>query len=100
VHAEVCIPVGASHEKQFPPMGTNPCKYLSSKTHAMVCMHWAESSKTFNNSWIQLHKILKFGSFVVLLDPLKIFQNLFVQMVHTTFTANQRFPHTFPMVKP
>ena len=35
-----------------------------------LCTRWAESSKTFNNSMIQLHKILKFGSFVVLLDPL------------------------------
>jgi len=59
----------------------------------IVCTRWAESSKTFNNSWIQLHKILKFGSFVVLLDPLKIFQNLFVQMLYTIFTANQKFPH-------
>ena len=29
---------------------------------------------------MQLHTILKFDSFVVLLDPLKIFQNLFVQL--------------------
>ena len=47
---------------------------------------WFES----NNSWIQLHKILK-----VLLDPLKIFQNLFVQMLRTAFTANQNFPIHF-----
>ena len=52
---------------------------------------------TFNYSWIQLHKILQFGLFVVILDPLKIFQNLFVQMLHATFTANQKFFHTFPM---
>ena len=37
---------------------------------------------------MQLHTILKFGSFVVLLDPLKIFQNLFVQMFDIIFTAN------------
>jgi len=42
----------------------------------------------------------KFGSFVVLLDPLKIFQNIFVQMLHTIFIVNQKFPHTFPMGKP
>ena len=53
---------------------------------------WAESSKTFDNLWIQLHKILKFGPFVILLDPLKIFQNLFIWMLHTTFTTNQKFP--------
>ena len=38
---------------------------------------------------MQLHMILKFGSFVVLLDPLKIFQNLVVQMFDIIFTANQ-----------
>jgi len=32
--------------------------------------------------------------------PTKIFQNLFIQMLHITFRANQRFPHTFPMGKP
>ena len=35
---------------------------------------------------MQLHTILKFGSVVVLLDPLKIFQNL-VQMFSTIFMA-------------
>ena len=49
---------------------------------------------------MQLHMILKFGSFVVLLDPLKIFQNLFVQMFDIIFTANQNFHNTFPMGKP
>ena len=49
---------------------------------------------------MQLHTILKFGSFVVLLDPLKIFQNLFVQMFDLIFTANQNFHNTFPMEKP
>ena len=44
--------------------------------------------------------ILKFGSFVVLLDPLKIFQNLVVQMFDIIFTANQNFHNTFPMGKP
>ena len=58
---------------------------------SMYTLSW-----NLNNSWIQLHKILKFGSFVILLDPLKIFQNLFVQMLRTTFTVNQRYPHTFP----
>ena len=43
---------------------------------------------------------LKFGSFVVLLDPLKIFQNLFVQMLCTIFTVNESFPHTFAVGKP
>ena len=61
---------------------------------------FAESSKTFNNSWMQLHTILKFGSFVVLLDPLKIFQNLVVQMFDIIFMANQIFHNTFPMEKP
>ena len=46
---------------------------------------------------MQLHTILKFGSFVVLLDPLKIFQNLVVQMFDITFMANQNFHNTFPM---
>ena len=49
---------------------------------------------------MQLHTILKFGSFVVLLDPLKIFQNLFVQMFDMIFTANQNFNNAFPMGKP
>ena len=46
---------------------------------------------------MQLHTILKFGSFVVLLGPLKIFQNLVVQMFDIIFTANQNFHNTFPM---
>ena len=46
---------------------------------------------------MQLYIILKFGSFVVLLDPLKIFQNLFVQIFDILFTANQNFHNTFPM---
>ena len=46
---------------------------------------------------MQLHMILKFGSFVVLLDPLKIFQNLSVQMFDIVFMANQNFHNTFPM---
>ena len=46
---------------------------------------------------MQLHMILKFGSFVVLLDPLKIFQIFFVQMFDIIFTANQNFHNTFPM---
>ena len=51
--------------------------------------------KTFNNSWMmQLHTILKFGSFVVLLDPLKMFQN---QMFDIIFMANQNFHNTFPV---
>ena len=58
---------------------------------------FTESSKTFNNSWIQLHMILKFGSFVALLDPLKIVLNYFVQMFDIIFTANQNFHNTFPM---
>ena len=45
---------------------------------------------------MQIHMILKFGSFVVLLDPLKILQNLFVQMLDIVFTANQNFHNTFP----
>ena len=49
---------------------------------------------------MQLHMILKFGSFVVLLDPLKIFQNLVVQMFDIIFTVNQNFHNTFPMEKP
>ena len=49
---------------------------------------------------MQLHMILKFGSFVVLLDPLKIFPNLVVQMFDIIFTANQIFNNTFPMEKP
>ena len=49
---------------------------------------------------MQIHPVLKFGSFVVLLDPLKIFQNLFVQMFDIIFTANQIFNNTFPMGKP
>ena len=49
---------------------------------------------------MQLHTILKFGPFVVLPDPLKIFQNLFVQMFDIIFTANQNFHNTFPMEKP
>ena len=36
----------------------------------------------------------------MLLDPLKIFQNLFVQMFDIIFTANQNFHNTFPMGKP
>ena len=46
---------------------------------------------------MQLHTILKFGSFVVLLDQLKIFQNLVVQMLDIIFTVNQNFHNTFPM---
>ena len=38
---------------------------------------------------------MKFGSFVILLAPLKIFQNLFVQMSDIIFTINQNFHHTF-----
>ena len=43
---------------------------------------------------------LEIGSFVVLLDQLKIFQNLFVQMFDLIFTANQNFHNTFAMGKP
>ena len=39
--------------------------------------------------------ILKFGSFVVLLDLLKIFQNLFVQMFDIIFMANKKIHNTF-----
>ena len=46
---------------------------------------------------MQSHMILKFGSFVVLLDPLKIFQNHFVQMSDIIFTGNQNIRITFPM---
>ena len=49
---------------------------------------------------MQLHMILKLGSFVVLLDPLKIFQNLFIQKFDIIFMANQKFHNTFPMGKP
>ena len=49
---------------------------------------------------MQLHTILKFGSFVVLLDPLKTFQNLVIQMFDIIFMANQNFHNTFPMEKP
>ena len=41
---------------------------------------------TFNNSRMQLHRILKFGSFLALLDLLNMYQNLFVQMSDTIFT--------------
>jgi len=40
---------------------------------------WAGSSKTFNNSGIELHKCLKFGTLVVLFDPLKVFQKNVLQ---------------------
>ena len=43
---------------------------------------------------------MKSGSFVELLDPLKIIQNNFIQMPNTIFMANQTFHHTFPMGKP
>ena len=46
---------------------------------------------------MQLHMILKFGLFVVLLDLLKIFQNLFVQMSDIIFMANQNCHNTLPM---
>ena len=46
---------------------------------------------------MQLHTSLKFGSFVVLLDPLKIFQIFFVHMFDIIFTANQNFHNTFSM---
>ena len=75
------------------------CMQLNAYVNQELCTHWAESSWTFNNSWIQSHMILKF---VVLLDPLKIFYNIFVQMLRTTFTGTttERFLHTFPMGKP
>ena len=42
-------------------------------TNSLFAMYYIELNpqKLFNNSWMQLHEILKFGSFVVLLDPLK-----------------------------
>ena len=40
---------------------------------------------------MQLHTILKFGLFVVLLDQLKIFQNLFVQKFDIVFMVNQNY---------
>ena len=40
--------------------------------------------------------ILKFGPFVVLFDPLKIFQNLFVQMFDI-IRPIKIFTNTFPM---
>ena len=43
---------------------------------------------------------MKFGSFVVLLDLLKIIQNLFVQMSDIIFVTNQNFHNKFPMGKP
>ena len=45
---------------------------------------------------MQLYMILKFGTLAVLLDLLKIFQNLLFKSL-TTFTAIQNFHHTFPM---
>ena len=46
---------------------------------------------------MQLHMILKFGSFVVVLNLLKIILNLFVQMFDVLFTINQNCHHTFPV---
>ena len=46
------------------------------------------------HNYTQLHTILKFGSFVVLLDPLKMFQN---QMFDIIFMANQNLHNTFPV---
>ena len=48
---------------------------------------------------MQLHMIL-FSPFVALLDLLRIFQNLFVQMPDTIFIINQNFHQTFSMGKP
>jgi len=69
-----------------------PIRDVVISSYSMYALSWI-----LKNSWIQLHKVLKFHLFVVLFDPLKLFQDLFVQMLHMTFTANQRFPHTFPM---
>ena len=66
-------------------------KNLYPATYYIVCTCWAGSSKTINNSWMQLHMILKFGSFAALLDPLKNFQNLFVQMSDTILVFNAIF---------
>ena len=33
-------------------------------------------------------------------SPTKNIQNTFVQVLCTTFAANQKFPHTIPMGKP
>ena len=60
--------------------------------HTIVCTHWAEHLITQR---MELHKFLKFRSFVVLLDPLKILQNLFIQMTDKIFYDQSL--HTFPM---
>ena len=54
--------------------------------YSMYTLSWI--LKSINNSWMQLHMILKFGSFVVLLDPLRPFQNLFVLQSIKIFTIH------------
>jgi len=34
------------------------------KLHAIACTRWAGSSKTFHNSLMELHKLLKFGCYL------------------------------------
>ena len=64
-----------------------------------VCIE-LDPQKHYNyNLWMHTYMILKFGSFVVLLDLLK---NIFIQMPNTilNFTVNQNFHNIFPMGKP
>ena len=109
VHSKICLVSSRQHRATE----VRKLRFLSSCQYTHGVAHWLlgphdtlpcvlihESSKTFNNSRMPLHTILKFGSFVVLLDPLTMFQNLFVQMFDIIFTANQNFCNTFRMGKP
>ena len=59
---------------------------------AIIHTRWAGSSKTFNNSGMELHKCLKFGTRVVLFKPLKIFQNNFNWIFYSLVIITERFP--------
>jgi len=52
---------------------------------------YTEYSSTFISSWMLLHMILKFSSFVVLLGLLKVCIAIFffAQMPNTAFSTNQ-----------
>ena len=58
----------------------------------------AGSSKTFNNSGMELHKHLRFGTLVVLLNQLKVFGNDFIWMLDNAVIISENFPH--PIEKP
>ena len=67
--------------------------------YTIVCSHWAESSKTFNNSLIQYHPDFKYGSFCSSSQPAKNIWNALHLEIRKGSYDISNVRHTFPMGK-